>query len=104
MNTIKTRREIAQTIALDYYDGDALALIADAQAAGSSKHFVEGGGLAVYYFDQRKELQKIYGQTDDEADKFSDSQVWDKYIAVMSDTISRIRLAQMKTTGGRYDR
>lgn len=95
---------MAREIALDYYDGDASTLIADAQAAGSSKHFIEGGGLAVYYYDQRKELQKIYGQTDAEADKFSDAQVWDKYIAVMSDAISRIRLAQVKTAGGHYDR
>lgn len=102
MNTIKTRRELAQETALSYYDGDAAALIADVKAAGSSKHFIEGGGLAIYYSDQREELRKIFGETVEEAAAYSDEKVWANYINVMSDAISRIRMSHLKANGGEW--
>ena len=106
MNTLTKRRQLAQQVAISYYEEygtDATrSLLVDVQAAGNAKHFIEGGGLAIYYTDQRKELADIFGQTEEEADKFTDEQVWNRYIQVMSDAISRIHLTYIKQHGGRW--
>ena len=92
----KAQKERAKKIALSYYEADhgkdaAAALLADVAAAGSSVHFIEGGSLAVYYDDQRKELQQVYEQSDEKAASYSDEKVWNTYLYVMSQAIALLK-------------
>lgn len=45
---------------------------------------VKDGFLAIYYADARNELRKIYNETEEEAEKYSDKKVWDQYCHVMA--------------------
>lgn len=91
MNSVKTRQQLAEDIATEYYEGNVQNLLADVKAAGSVEYFIEGGALAVYYYDQRKELQEIFGQSDTEAAEYSDEKVWSTYKNVMGAAIQRLQ-------------
>lgn len=91
MNSIKTRQTLAEDIATEHYEGNVQNLLTDVKAAGSPLQFVEGGGLAVYYYDQRKELQEIFGQSDAEAYEYSDNKVWSTYKTVMVAALNRLQ-------------
>lgn len=88
-----TQKETAKAIALGYYDNNIEALLADVDAAGGSVNFIQGGGLAIPYDTQRAELQEIYEQTEAEAAKYTNEQVFNTYIYVMSQAISLLKVA-----------
>ena len=48
---------------------------------------VDGGFFSCYYYDCRKDLQNILEETDEEAEKYSDSQVWNQYRHTMASAI-----------------
>lgn len=88
-----TQKETAKAIALSYYDNNIEALLADVDAAGGSVNFIQGGGLAIPYDTQREELAEIYEQTEAQAAKYTNEQVFNTYVYVMSQAIALLRVA-----------
>ena len=52
--------------------------------------YVDGGSLEVYYDDQRKFLQMILEQTDEEASKYSDDKVFKLYCHLIARTMANL--------------
>ena len=88
-----TQKETAKAIALGYYDNNIDALLADVNAAGGATAFIQGGGLAIPYDDQRAELREVYEQTEAQANKYTNEQVFNTYIYVMGQAIALLKVA-----------
>jgi hypothetical protein len=54
----------------------------------TAERYVEGGSLLVYYYDQRKFLQELLQQTDEQSSKYSDDKVWKLYIHLCARAIN----------------
>ena len=86
MNT-KKAIENAKRHFLEYYDGDAAALIRGGQAAAFSGSIdyqkgvklAQGGAFACYYWDERDAIKEILEETEQEAARFSDDEVFKTY-------------------------
>lgn len=52
--------------------------------------YFEGGSGLVYYNECREYLKELLGETDEEAQSFSDEQVWKKYLNLSASTMARL--------------
>lgn len=52
--------------------------------------YVEGGSFLVYYTECREYLKELLQESDAEADRFTDDQVWRKYCHLMARTMSQL--------------
>lgn len=103
MNT-KKAIENAKKHFLSYYDGDAVALLRDGEAAafrGSLDYqkgvrLAEGGAFACYYWDEREALKEILEETEQEADRFSDDEVFKTYCHVAGRVYEVLKKEQAK--------
>lgn len=93
MKTLKNKdlKEFYNNLA-DYFDNERdfknevlnVMQIFNVDAYHAGRYLVESGSFAVYYDDQRDELAKLYEQTKDEASKYSDEKVFERYKALVS--------------------
>lgn len=54
------------------------------------KRYFEGGSGLVYFDECRKYLQELLGETEEEANSFSDRQVWDKYLHISAQAMAHL--------------
>jgi len=84
MNT-KKAIENAKKHFLEYYDGDAAALVRDGLAVGGFTNYQKGGNLArggsfaCYYWDEREAIREILEESEEEANRFSNDEVFKTY-------------------------
>lgn len=52
--------------------------------------WVEGGGALIYYGEQREYLQNLLEETDEEAGRFSDYQVFKEYCHLIARTMAQL--------------
>lgn len=84
MNT-KKAIENAKKHFLSYYDGDAVALLRDGEAVGGrfdcekGENLAGGGSFACYYWDERDAIREILEESEQEAARFSDDEVFKTY-------------------------
>ena len=90
----------------DYFDSESdfknevlnIMQIFNVDAYHAGRHLVEGGSFAIYYCDQRDQIAKLYEQSEDEASKYSDQKVFERYCALAS-RICKIIIESPKTLG-----
>ena len=59
----------------------------DIKAAGSIRHFVDGGGHLCYYSNALNFLARVYENTEEERKAFDllpNDKIWERYIGVIS--------------------
>lgn len=66
------------------YDCEMLDEVKAAHSCADIDKFVQGGCFLVYYDSVRKFLQELYDETDEEAERYSDEQVWRQYKHVLT--------------------
>ena len=89
---------------LDFYDGDIAGLLRDGEAAafrGSLDYqkgvrLAEGGAFACYYWDERAAIQEILEETEAEAARFSDDEVFKTYCHLAGRVYEKLKKEQAK--------
>ena len=56
---------------------------------GEAEEVVQDGNFACYFWTARKFLMELYGETEEEAERYEDAEVWARYKHVIALAISK---------------
>lgn len=106
MNTKKAMENAKKHFLIDFYQGQVGPFLRDGEAVGASYRgakttpyacgvkMAEGGVFACYYSQQREALREMLEETQEEAEKYTDDQVFKAYCHMAGKVYEKIKNAQ----------